>query len=92
MAWRKIHLGDEVWEWQTGQHVATYVIIRSPSRIATRVSSSKLGAVKVATNKVNEEGDYIMAYEVTPGIVKAYIASHREMLETKPEKRRKRER
>jgi hypothetical protein len=80
MAWRKVHLDGEVWEWQTGKNVTHYVIIRSPTGVATRVSSSRLGAVEAPTNEYDDDGMPIMAYAVKPGLVKAYIESHKASL------------
>lgn len=80
MAWRKVHLDSEIWEWQTGKNVTHYVIIRSPTGVATRVSSSRLGAKRMPTKEVDEEGGTVMAYMVTPGLVKAYVKANRASL------------
>jgi hypothetical protein len=85
MAWRKVHFGDEVWEWRAGKNVSHYVIVRSPSKIATRISSSKLGIKAIV--HFNCDGDLEDIYPVTPGLVRAYIKSHREILMVKSEKK-----
>lgn len=79
MAWRKVHLGDEVWEWRTGKSTSHYIYIRSPSKTVTRVFSSRIGAVKTPTRDYDDDGP-IMAYAVKPGLVKAYIEGHRDAL------------
>jgi len=89
MAWRKVHLGSEIWEWQTGKDTSHHLYIRSPSKIVTKVFSSRIGAVKVPTREYDDDGMPIMAYAVKPGLVKAYIESHRDDLMSKPEKRRR---
>jgi hypothetical protein len=88
MAWRKIHLDGEVWEWQTGKNVSHYVIIRSPSKVVSKVYSSRLGAPRIPVSDPEWEGQSY-TYEVRPGLVKNYITNHKDILSKKPGKPRK---
>lgn len=92
MAWRKVHLGEEVWEWQVSRHSASLsgapnVVIRSPMKVVTTVPWDVWETVR------DKDGRWPIKVLVfpTPGSVKAYIERNRAHLMAKPEARRKRE-
>jgi hypothetical protein len=77
MARRKVHLGDEIWEWQVGgrcwHYEDKYVIVRAPSGVVTQVRNTDLfGSCSMDV--------------ATPGRVKEYIERNKEMLAARPEK------
>jgi len=91
MAWRKVHFGEEVWEWQISKSSADddgtpQVVIRAPSKVVTTIIWDRWETVRDGRG-----GTYKLFVEITPGTVKAHIKRNRAVLMAKPEKRRKRE-
>ena len=84
MAWRKVHLGEEVWEWQVSRHSANLsgapnVVIRSPSKVVTTVPWE-------VWETIRDDGGrpFKLLVSPTPGSIKAYIERNRARLARKP--------
>ena len=94
MAWRKVHFGKEVWEWQVSKSSADedgtpQVVIRAPSKVVTTIAWDEWETVW-GDPKHRVRPIRVLA-GITPGTVKAYIERNKATLMAKPEKRRKRE-
>lgn len=95
MAWRKVHFGDEVWEWQVSKSCADedgtpQIVIRAPSGVITTVVWDRWETVWGGTKGDNRPIKVLA--EIIPSTVKAHIEHNMATLMVKPEKRRKRER
>jgi hypothetical protein len=94
MAWRKVHLGGEVWEWMIGSGGAffePYIVVRSPSRTVSSVPFSRFGFKPVKCPTCGQPTTDSNA--VTPGKVKEYIERNKpELSEGKPARRFRRNR
>jgi hypothetical protein len=93
MAWRKVHLGDEVWEWQVSKGMTDdgvpRVVIRAPSGLITTITWNKWETIRGVLR--GKECPIKVLSAITPGTVKAHIERNRTILMVKPEKRRRRE-
>jgi hypothetical protein len=91
MAWRKVHFGNEVWEWQVSKSCADedgtpQIVIRAPSGVITTVVWDRWETVWDGNNR--HRPIKVLA-EIIPSTVKAHIERNRATLMVKPEKRRK---
>jgi hypothetical protein len=79
MAWRRVHLDNEVWEWQVSKSSSDMIVIRAPSKVVTTIKANWLGTVDACDIFV----------KITPSNVKAYIKHNQATLMGKPKRRRK---